>query len=170
MKILQIGDPLLNTKSKEVVEFNEELRSLIKRMIEMCKKVDNCGGLAAIQVGKPLRLSVLKKGSKWITIANPKVLNSTTKLSTEWEGCMSIGEGEKQLFGKVKRPYSVTIEYQDEYGQTKVTTVKGYDTHIFLHEIDHMNGVLFLNYIKDPTTLWTSKQLDDYIARHDDLP
>jgi peptide deformylase len=170
LKILQYPNPILQQKSQPVLDFNKDIAILIDNMIHTCKKTSNCVGLAAIQIGVPLRISVIKDEKKFFHIINPVILHESKKTGGEWEGCMSIGTNENQLFSKVDRDNEIEVSYFNKHGEEIVRPVHGFLAHAFQHEIDHMEGILFLSHVKDPMNIWKDKDLNEYIKKHNQLP
>lgn len=169
-KILQYPDPVLLQKSKDITDINDDIIKLISDMIETCKMTENCVGLAAIQIGIPIRLSVIKHANKFINIINPEIIYRSGEITGEWEGCMSVGVGDDQLFAKVQRDNKITVRYLDKTNKVITRQATGFLAHAFQHEIDHMDGMLFLKYISDPKLLWKDKDLNVYINKHNSLP
>jgi peptide deformylase len=184
-KILQIGAPELTKKSREVRadEFGgKELKQLITDLIDTCEAdKEHTAGLAAPQIGVNLRVSLIGKTTKhpetheriveWVPIINPVITSESEARSTVWEACLSIGVGDKQLWGPVTRAKSVKISYQDVDGNLQTMSGKGFMSHVIQHELDHLDGVLFLTHVPNPEkNLWKSKELDDYIDKHDEYP
>jgi len=99
---------------------------------------------------------------------NPKILSAGDKISVEWEGCLSVDNGE--LFGPVKRSKYIEIEYLGKDMQKKRVKAHGMFSHVIQHEIDHLNGIMFISYISNPDKLWTSSDLDKYIDEYGTLP
>lgn len=170
LKIIQYPNDILLSPSEEVTQFDDSLKKLIADMIETCERIDNCVGLAAVQVGILKQISVIKSGKKYIHIINPKVLYASSGVTYEWEGCMSVGSGEDQLFSKIGRDPEITVRYNTMDGRMVTRRCRGFLAHAFQHEIDHMNGILFLRYVKDPSRLWKDKDLNTYIKEHNHLP
>lgn len=170
LKILQYPNTVLKQKSQPVIDFNKDITDLIENMIHTCKKTTNCVGLAAIQIGIPLRISVIKEGKKFIHIINPKIHEESSEFTGEWEGCMSIGTNENQLFSKIRRDNKIKVSYFNKHGEEMIRTVEGFLAHAFQHEIDHMEGILFLSHVKNPMLIWKDKDLNEYIKKHNQLP
>lgn len=170
LPILQYPNPKLLEPSMPVTDFDEKLSSLISDMIETCKTTDNCVGLAAIQVGTPLALSVIKLDTKYIHIINPEVVYASGEITYDWEGCMSVGIGKDQLFSKIGRDAKITVKYYTKDKKLITRQCSGFLAHIFLHEIDHMKGVIFLKYVTDPSHIWKDKDLDEYMKKYNKLP
>ena len=158
IKIILEGNPILGKKSLPVKIFDKKLRMLSEEMINYGKSVDNCVGIAAVQVGELIRMSVIHIDDEWEVMINPKILFQDVKTSYEWEGCMSLEDG--NLFGKVKRPHKVIAEYVNEYNKRRTYQFEGFYSHLILHEIDHMNGKMFLSLMKKPYKLVSNDDLE----------
>jgi len=154
---LLIGDqPKLRERSKEVGEITPEILRLAKEMFDITKK-ENGIGLSAIQVGeairlfvmelKPSRKSKLPKIPRTIVI-NPKILEKSGETKVGEEGCLCF----PNIFGDVKRAERIRLEYLDETGKKRTQTFTGFKARVVQHELDHLNGVLFIDKAKD---LWT---------------
>lgn len=167
LKILQCTNPALRQRSDEVQEFDKTLNDLARDLARLMKDPLNNGvetvGISAVQVGIKVRICVCKNLStdKNIIMINPEILNASSELSEELEGCISVGEGNKQLFAYVPRPKLITVKYFDLKGQEAQLNAKGLLSHIVQHEIDHMDGKLFIDYIKDPHDIMTLEELNE---------
>jgi len=184
-KILQMDQPSLKTPSEPVVDFgSEELKNLAKDLLDTClDKEDITAGLSAPQIGLNVQVCVcrrmdleeksdrpVKRDTLWEILINPRILETSKKQSTYWEGCLSVGEGDNGLYGPVRRSDLVKIEYKDIDGNDKSLDCKGFFAHIVQHELDHLNGVIFLKYIDDPQSIWKCKDLDNYYNKHGEYP
>lgn len=184
-KILQIGDPVLEEKSKQVKNVKDPvIQSLIKDLLDTCRvKEDITAGLSAPQVGENLAIIVCRRmdieektnttltnDEAWEVMINPKVLKVGKKESSYWEGCLSVGEGPDGLYSPVSRPDNVDISYLDTKGNMKALKCKGFFAHIVQHEIDHLKGTLFLSYVENPEQIWKSKDLDKYYKENGEYP
>lgn len=187
-KIIQLGKSQLEKKSEEVRDPKDpKIQKLVKELIILCKEEDkNGGGLAAPQLGENVRVFVarrldleekaqkskdkkdMKEEAIWEIFINPKITSKGKKKSTFWEGCLSVENG--KLFGPVSRPSFIKVEYLDRYGNKKKLTATDYFAHIIQHEQDHLNGILFVKYVKNPENLWHSNDLDKYIDEVGDFP
>lgn len=176
-KIIQVSDKvyghLLREKSEEIKKFDEDLNSLINELFYLCKSSSKEGvttvGLSAPQIGVTKRVFIyfdLKK-KKYFEVINPRIKFLSKEMSAEWEGCASIGTGKNTLFGEVERPEVSEIEFYDKYGERKTAKVNGYQSHVFLHEIDHLEGILFTDHVKDPNNLLNADELDKYMKKYD---
>jgi peptide deformylase len=147
LKILKYGEPVLEHPAQEVTEFDTpELRQLIDDMWETMYAAKGVG-LAAPQVGVSQRISVIdisvgEDESKKIVIINPEITFSEGKQTGE-EGCLSI-PGFRE---PVTRANKVTVRAQNEKGETIELCGEELLARAFLHEIDHLNGILFINHL-----------------------
>ncbi|WP_425448975.1 peptide deformylase [Dethiothermospora halolimnae] len=137
------GDPILRKKSREITEVTDRIRTLIEDMKETMYKEDGVG-LAAPQVGILKKIIVIDVGEGPVVLINPEIIEQEGEY-VDQEGCLSI-PGKS---GKVKRPEKVKVKYMDMEGNEK--TIEG--TQLFAralcHEIDHLNGVLFVDRVID---------------------
>lgn len=179
MKILQIGNPILEQKTKKVENVKDsKVQKIIEELESSVRSDEESAGLAAPQIGEPIAVCTVKviipeeesKNYEVITLINPKIIKSSKETSVYWEGCLSVGEGDNRLFGPVKRPTSVSVEYLDRTGKVQILEAHGYFAHIVQHEVDHMNGILFVKYISNPLNIWKNKDLDKYIEDKGEFP
>ncbi len=150
-KIVQSGDPVLRKVSKPVAKLDKKILSLIQDLKDtLAVQKDPEGvGLAAPQIGKSLRVFAVAFKSLKRIIINPEIiaLQSTkykvqsTKKSEILEGCLSL----PHYYGPLKRESAVTIKYLNEKGDEITEEFKDFDAQIMLHEIDHLNGFLFVD-------------------------
>jgi peptide deformylase len=174
--IIQYTDPkkgkVLREKSKPIKEINNEIILLFKDLESLAKAGSKEGitlvGLSAPQLGENLQAFIYYdfKTDAYVPVINPKVTYESKELSSEWEGCASIGEGPTSLFGPVSRAKSCKIEFLGIDNTLHCATVSNYMSHIVLHEMDHLNGILFLDRVKDEKMIFTAKELDAYAKNH----
>lgn len=138
-KIRLDDDPILRKVSREVAQINERINILIEDMVETMYHNDGVG-LAAPQVGILRRVVVIDIGEGPIKLINPEIIDKEGE-SIDIEGCLSV----PNRAGTVKRPEKVTIKYLDEQGQKKTIEGTGLLAKAFCHEIDHLNGILFID-------------------------
>ena len=149
-KIVKYGDPILRQKLKptDYETLRPILPQLLKDMEETCLTVRG-GGLAANQIGLDYRLSVIlipesdKKDAplKRIVIINPEIESKRGDVLEE-EGCLSL----PGLWVEIHRATDVTVRYLDEHGQPQRVRARGLLAKAFQHEIDHLDGKLFIDY------------------------
>jgi peptide deformylase len=142
--IVQLGDPILNKKSRPVESFDERLAQLLDDMKETLKKADGAG-LAAVQVGVLRRICVIdttcekgRSSGEFLELVNPEIVKEEGVQEAD-EGCLSI-PGEQ---GLTRRPAIVHVRAQDRHGKWHVHYGENIKARAFCHEIDHMDGVLF---------------------------
>ncbi len=140
-KIVYYPDPILKEKSQEVRRFNERLHKLLDDMKETLIDSGVGVGLAAPQVGVSKRVIVVDDGEKLIEVVNPELLEMEGEQVEPPEGCLSI----PGLQGIVRRAQRIKVRGQDRYGEPLELEAEGYLARIFQHEIDHLNGVLFID-------------------------
>ena len=135
-------DPILRKKSREVTEFNDRLFELLDDMKETMNKADGVG-LAAVQVGVLRRVIVIDVGDGLIELINPVIIEKNGSQVGN-EGCLSVPE----RYEEVERPMTVTVRAQDRHGNNIIVTGEGLKARAFCHEIDHLDGVLFIDRTK----------------------
>jgi peptide deformylase len=141
LKIITNGDPVLRRKARPVEKVTKRLRNLAKDMLETMYEANGCG-LAAPQVGISERLVVVDTGNGPIVLVNPEILVREGQ-ARDSEGCLSI-PGRNEY---VTRAQKVRVKFSDLRGQT--ITMDGEDllARAFQHEIDHLDGILFIDYV-----------------------
>lgn len=148
LKILTIPDPILESVSLPVKEISSETKIFISNMINTMGHHKNCIGLAAPQVGKLNRIIVIDVSIYSKPCPNHGrlvLINPVIKTSSEYqigrEGCLSIPD----FTGNVSRAQNITVEATDQHGNPKQILAKGFEAVVLQHEIDHLDGILFLN-------------------------
>ncbi len=147
-KILMLGDPVLRTPAAEVTAFDEGLHTLVKDMWETMYHADGIG-LAAPQVGVSQRVLVIdvrrseEEGPEPLALVNPQVTESSKKTDKAPEGCLSMPNMEEV----VTRPLEVVVEGQAVDGSRMRLDAEGLFARALQHEIDHLDGVLFIDRI-----------------------
>ena len=145
MSILDIrvlGDPVLRKPTKRVTAFTDELRQLIADMFETMYAAEGIG-LAAPQVGRMERLAVVDVEGQKFTLINPEVIERIGEIDKAEEGCLSIPD----IYGDVERPFTVSIRALNENGEQYEATGSELLGRCFQHEIDHLDGKLFIDYL-----------------------
>jgi peptide deformylase len=152
-KIIQVEHPVLRSKAQEVKSFDEDLQNLIDDMVETMREAPGVG-LAAPQVNVSQRLIVVEFGieandeeqqeevpKKLHVVINPEISRASSDMIVATEGCLSVPE----WIGDVERSSTVTIKGKNRRGQPLKIKSEGWLARIFQHEIDHVNGILFLD-------------------------
>ncbi len=132
-------NPALRKKSREVTGINNHILTLLDDMKETLKVEDGVG-LAAPQLGVLRRSAIVDYDDKLYELINPRIL-SVSGEAIEEEGCLSV-VGQR---GKVKRPDKITVTYIDRNGKRQKQEITGITARIFCHEIDHLDGILFVD-------------------------
>ena len=135
--VVQTGDPVLRQKCTEVKNFNKELCDLLDDT-KVTVRAEQGAGLAAPQVGVPLRVVVIDVGEGYFELVNPVII-STKGEQTGAEGCLSV----KGKQGTVTRPNKVKAEYRDRKGKKHKLTADGFFARAVCHELDHLDGILY---------------------------
>jgi peptide deformylase len=143
--VVQVGDPVLRQKCEEVRVFDKKLALLLNDMKETVR-AENGAGLAAPQVGLALRVVVIDVEEGFYEMVNPKIL-SVKGEQTGAEGCLSV----KGKQGIVTRPNKVKAEYRDRNGRKHTVTAEGFFARAVCHELDHLDGVLYIDKATDIT-------------------
>jgi len=176
-EILSIGHPVLRTVASEVAlddVGSSAIQGLIDDLIDTMRSAHGAG-IAANQIGRPLRVTVLEvtdnprypyKPCIPLTVAiNPVVEYLDDEMVELNEGCLSV-----PLRGNVERHVNVRVRYLDRHGAKHTEIKRGLTAGTWQHEIDHLNGVLFIDRVTDPTTLATWEQFeahqrDEFVER-----
>ena len=179
-EILEVPDPRLKTVSAPVVAFDEELKTLVADMFETMYAANGIG-LAAIQVGVPLRALVidlqpedpdaepeectahgghshthrpLKKEPR--VFVNPQILDPAEELNTYQEGCLSVPE----IYADVDRPKACRVRWQDLDGNVHEEAMEGLLATCIQHEMDHLEGILFIDHLSRLKRTMALKKLE----------
>ena len=140
LTIIKQDNPLIRKTSKPVDDFSPHLHELLDNMYETLLHANGMG-LAAVQVGVLYRMAIiLTEEYGLIEIINP-IIKTAKNQRIDSEGCLSC----PGISGRVRRPHLVTLEYQDRNGQKQTKTFRGIDAVCCCHEIDHMDGILFID-------------------------
>jgi peptide deformylase len=146
-EIITLPDKRLRLVSEPVKAINDELRKLVTDMFDTMYDAPGIG-LAAIQIGEPQRVVTVDLAKKDEprdpqVVINPEIVVASEEKSIHEEGCLSIPE----FYEDVERPARVTVRYLDLEGQTREVEATGLLATCLQHEIDHLNGVLFIDHL-----------------------
>ena len=155
-EIITIGHPTLRQKARKVTRFGPELRQLIDDMIETMRSAPGVG-LAAPQVNVPERVIVLElpadeeegKPAQLYAFVNPEIVKTSREVEEGSEGCLSV----PGYVGDVPRHTMIVVRGQDAYGKTQKIRAYDYLARIFQHEIDHLDGIMFIDRVADPSKI-----------------
>jgi peptide deformylase len=142
-----LPDPRLRLKSEPIAEVTEEIRALARDMLDTMYDAPGIG-LAAIQIGVPKRLVVVDTSKsdeerKPLVLVNPEIASASEEKRIYEEGCLSIPE----YYEEVERPARVLVRYRTLEGESVEMDADGVLATCVQHEIDHLNGVLFIDYL-----------------------
>jgi peptide deformylase len=145
--LIILPDPVLRQLSKPIERVDSDLQRLADDMLETMYDAPGIG-LAAIQIGVPRRMLVIdiaREGEEKQpqVFINPEVVKSSDERSVYEEGCLSIPD----YYAEVERPAVVSVKYLDRNGKEQTVEADGLLATCLQHEIDHLNGVLFIDYI-----------------------
>ena len=146
-KILTEPDPFLRQKSLSVKEVNDEVRSLMDDMLETMYDAPGIG-LAAIQIGVPQRVIVIdlsknQEKKNPLYFINPEILDKSKENSSYEEGCLSV----PNQFAEISRPDKCKVKFLDYDGNEKILKAEGLLATCIQHEMDHLEGILFIDYL-----------------------
>jgi len=155
--IITLPHPSLRQKSKKITFIDDDVKKLVDKMQDSTldwesKREHEIGvALAAVQINDLRRVVIIKNNfedksdKSYQVYINPKVIKYIGKVEEDFEGCLSV----KDLYGKVPRHSKVKVEAIDLDGNTIRVTAEGFLARVFQHEIDHTNGILFVDHIKN---------------------
>ena len=159
LKIYMLGQETLRTPANRIVKVDDSIRKLAKDMLITMYSAKGIG-LAAPQVGVQKRILVIDlnfedPASPPNVFINPEIISSSASVDTYEEGCLSI----PGVYLNVVRPSSIKLSYRDDMGRPKKMNADGLMARCIQHEIDHLNGVLFVDKVTDQDEL--KKQLKE---------
>lgn len=140
-----LGSPVLRQQAAAVPKVDDEIRRLVDDLFETMRAAKGVG-LASNQIGIARRVAVVDIGDEDpppLVLINPRILERSDEEETAEEGCLSIPE----IFGDVARPARVVVEALDRDGRTYRVEAHGYKARAIQHEIDHLDGILFLDHL-----------------------
>ncbi len=144
MRIIKYGNPILRQKAVPVTEIDDELRQLAEQMIAAMRDSEGIG-LAAPQVAASksmfvIDMSLIDENGQPMAVINPEILETQGELAFE-EGCLCVPE----IREEVVRPEIIRVKYLDIQGNPHEEQIDGLKSRVFQHEIDHLNGILFID-------------------------
>ena len=180
-KIIRMGHPVLRQRSRELTKeeiVSPQIAELIADMIETMHQSEGVG-IAAPQVGELLRLAIIEfepdnerypeMGAQGLTVfINPVMTYLTKEEQGFWEGCLSVPD----LRGLVHRPTRVQVDYLDAKAQPQQIIGEGFLATVLQHEFDHLDGVLYVDRVRDPRNLAFIEEFQQFIAaesEHEEL-
>ncbi|MDB5266223.1 MAG: Peptide deformylase [Parcubacteria group bacterium] len=168
-ELTQVGNPIIRRKSSVVKDFkSKKIKKTIKDLVDSMRH-GNLVGIAAPQIGinqriflTEIRMTSLrtidkdKEADDLRVFINPQVLSVSKKTFSEYEGCGSVAHA--NLFGKVSRPTSLVIKARDKNGEWFTMEAKGLLAKVILHELDHIDGKVFLDRLTDTKSLMSRSE------------
>lgn len=144
MKIYTYGHPILRKKAKKITKLDKDLEKVINEMFKTMRlNVPKGIGLAATQIGLIHSFFVYELEEDKGVVINPEILEKRKDTEIEEEGCLSV----PHVYGLVERPKEIVVRYIDLDGRLHEEVVKDLKARVFQHEIDHLNGIIFTDYI-----------------------
>jgi peptide deformylase len=147
--VIKMPDSMLRRKAHKINTFNAEFQSLVDDMVQTMREEPGVG-LAAPQVNISIQLIVVEyplddqveeAKPELFVIVNPEIIEQSSEMEFGIEGCLSVPE----LLGEVERNSSIVVIGLDRFGKKQKISAKGWLARIFQHEIDHINGILFVD-------------------------
>lgn len=147
LSIITLPDPLLRKVSTPVERVDEELRKLADAMLETMYAAPGVG-LAAVQVGKPIRMLVLDTAKdeappQPLMLVNPQIVSLGSEMREHEEGCLSVPD----VRIDIERPSSLVVRYIDRDGKPQEMAAEGLLATVIQHEVDHLNGKLIIDFL-----------------------
>jgi peptide deformylase len=150
LQIRSLPDPILRQKAKRVTRIDNSVQKLIDDMIDTLRAEPNRAGLAAPQVGVPLRIAVIELPEQGlITLVNPEVIKKEGERIVQ-EGCLSI----PGYFGEIKRAVTVKVKAKDRYGKQFRLKAEGLLAQALEQETEHLDGVLYIDHLESEEKLF----------------
>jgi peptide deformylase len=157
LTLTMMGNPVLHQKAKRVRKIDESIQKLIDDMIETMECTGGAAGLAAPQVGIPLQVIVIDlPESGLITLINPQIVKSSGEHEV-MEGCLSL----PGYRGLIKRAESVTVKGRDRNGKEVRIKGEGLLAQALQHEVDHINGVVYVDHLESMDNLFKAEPEDE---------
>jgi peptide deformylase len=153
LEIHYLGDRVLRYPAKRIAKVDAEIRQLVRDMLQTMYSADGIG-LAAPQVGVHKQLIVIdcepdKPENQPLVLINPTIKKFSRDICVAQEGCLSI----PGVYLDVKRPEAIEVSYKDEYGRPRTITATGLLSRAIQHEMDHLNGVMFVDRVENGLAL-----------------
>lgn len=158
-KIVTIPDKVLRMKSKRIGYVDDSIRKLAEDMAQTASAWDReseiGAAIAAIQVGEPIKLTAVRnnfedyRDKSFVSFINPEIVKASPEKVTDIEGCLSV----PGIYGRVARHKKIKVKAYDLDMKEVRLTLEGFPARLFQHEIDHMNGIIFLDHVASPKDL-----------------
>ncbi|MEW5996115.1 MAG: peptide deformylase [Candidatus Micrarchaeota archaeon] len=149
-EVLMIGNPELRRKSSEVINFDDGLAKIVSDLrdtLTHLQKIKRVGrALAAPQIGHLKRAIYMQIPERTLVMVNPDIIQKSEEMLEVWDSCFSF---DVAFFVKIKRHKKIKVKYFDEKGNLKTEEFEGALSELFQHEIDHLDGILATDHLKD---------------------
>lgn len=169
LEIVTMPNPVLRQKTHKVADFGPNFQKMVDDMIETMQAANGVG-LAAPQIGQLLRMAVIESlpdvdeageeipdSRQLFVIVNPEIFWKSRDMADGIEGCLSI----PGYLGEVERHEAIRVRGQDRTGKKVRLKLEGWTARIFQHEIDHLDGVLFIDKLTAPENFWTEEEFHE---------
>ncbi len=161
LKIRIFGDPVLRQRAHEVTDFDGRLARLAEDMLETMRDAPGVG-LAAPQVGTLKRLFTWEVGEEHGAVVNPELRDSSEDGELDDEGCLSF----PGLYYPVERPLRIEVGYRDLAGDDHTVQLEGFNARVWLHEMDHLDGILFIDHLARHDRKEAMRRMREYRLEH----
>ncbi|MGQ9546741.1 MAG: peptide deformylase [Dehalococcoidia bacterium] len=153
LEIRTLPDPILRQKAKKVTRIDRSIQKLIDDMIETLRADPNRAGLAAPQVGVPLRIAVIEVPEhELLVLINPEIIKKEGERIVH-EGCLSI----PGYYGELTRAITVKVKAKDRYGKEFRLKAQGLLAQALEQEIEHLDGILYIDHLESPEKLFETE-------------
>jgi peptide deformylase len=136
-------NPVLRTKGVKIPKVTKEIKALIKNMGETMVEANGIG-LAAPQVGQSIRLCIAPVGGKMTALINPEITKKSKETNVDEEGCLSL----PNIYLPITRSNEIVVKYTDSSGKPQERKLEMLEARVVQHEVDHLDGVLIVDYVK----------------------
>lgn len=147
--IVTVGHPVLRQRAKKIHRVDDSVKQLVEDLIDTVSTTPNGAGLAANQIAVPLRALVTYVEQTPQVFINPEIVEESDEVEEAEEGCLSI----PGWYGPVLRKQRVTVRALNEKGKQFKVKATDFEARVLQHEIDHLNGVLFIDRMEDKSQL-----------------
>lgn len=167
--VAQLGEPILRSQAQPVIKIDPNIVELIDSLTATAIAKKGVG-IAAPQISQSYRLFIVAShpSDRYphaptmppTAMINPRILSHSDEIVKDWEGCLSVPDTR----GLVPRYKEITVEYTTKEGETKQEILTDFIARIFQHELDHLDGILFIDRIQDQADLYTEAEYRQIIA------
>ena len=166
LDIIELGHPILREKARSISRVQDDrIQALIDNLLATVQKANGVG-IAAPQVARPEQLMIVASRPNLrypnapmmepTAMMNPRILAHSDETAKGWEGCLSI----PGIRGNVPRYQAIEVEFLDRLGRLQKTELTDFVARIFQHEVDHLNGIVFVDRVESTQDLITEKEYE----------